>query len=495
MPPYAPLLVEPGVAEARGNAAPLESAVVVETRETSVAMTVGSSTLEASAVKASGETSGEFVEEPLLSNEELVVARSARIRTSGSGYRPNSPVQIWLHSDPVLLDTLITGLDGTFRSIVPLPRGIDMGDHTLRVLVFAPGTTPESAVRAGALAVKEAAFGIKLLDDTTYESVRNGLISIDDIDRSYVDGISSLKPFGTGQASGWIALFMLLMLIAAYTGDAPLIASRRRAPHLVSAMIDDSLWARTLGARRYALSVAAFALVFTSLTRSDFLPVYPTALGFVALTFLSAIDPLAGFAAAAATLIGVAIGGGASSADEWRAALVLAATYVVAPMVASAVARRFRRVSAQPVASLTGVVVYCIVAFAQVRIVGALLRAELAIERTTLGLLAPAAIVLALRWYLDQRYEQAHRRELALRRMGITLGLAPLGIAILGFVVLSAVLIDDESLLALLMLGVIVGLRQAQVSPRLPRSPSPSRSRRTDSRSTSSRRPPTSRTH
>ena len=494
MPPYAPLLVEPGVAEARGNAAPLESAVVVEARETSVAMTVGSSTLEASAVKASGETSGEFVEQPLLSNEVLVVARSARIRTSGSGYRPNSPVQIWLHSDPVLLATLMTREDGTFRSISPLPRAIDMGDHTLRVLVFAPGTSPKQEISAGALAVKEGAFGIKLLDDATYQSVRDGLISIDDIDRSFVDGIASLKPFGTGQASGWIALFMLLMLIAAYTGDAPLVASRRRALHPVSAVIDDSLWARTLGARRYALSAAAIALVFASLVRSDFLPVYPTALSFVALTLISAVDPLAGFAAAATTLVVVAIGGGAVSAEEWRAALVVAATYVVAPMVASAIARRFRRVSAAAVATLTGVLVYYVVTFALTRIVGALLRAELAIEKTTLWLLAPAAVMLAIRWHLDQRFEQEHRRELALRRMNITVGLAPLGLAVLAFVVLSKVLIDDESLLALLMLGLIVGLRQAQTSLRLPRSPSPSRSRRTGSRSTSSRRPPASRT-
>jgi len=163
-------------------------------------------------------------------------------------------------------------------------------------------------------------------------------------------------------------------------------------------------------------------------------------------------------------------------------------------MVASAVARRFRRVSAEVVATLTGVLVYCIVAFALTRIVGALLRAELAIEKTTLWLLAPAAVMLAIRWNLDQRFEQEHRRELALRRMSITVGLAPLGLAVLAFVVLSKVLIDDESLLALLMLGLIVGLRQAQTSLRLPRSPSPSRSRRTGSRSTSSRRPPASRT-
>ena len=493
LPPYSPLLVDAGEADARGNISPLTDAVVVQMLETAVAITVGSGTIEAAAVAEVGTEERDVVEQPLLSGEVLVVARSAQIRVSGTGYRAKSPVQIWLHSDPVLLDVVVTQDDGAFRSVVPVPKGIAMRDHTLRVVVFPVGSSPSGEVSAGAAAVKEVAFGIKLLDDATYELVRSGRISIDDVDRSFVTGISSLRPFGTGQASGWIALLMLLMLIAAYTGDAPLIASRRRAPHAVSALIDDSLWVCTLGNRRYALSAAAVALAISSLAGSHFLPIYPTALGFVALTVIGAVDPLAGFAAFAATLVGAALGGAAQNSDEWRAALVVAATYVAAPMVASAVARRFRRVSAEAVATLIGVVVYCIVGFALTRVVGALLRAELAIERTTLWLLAPAAVTLAIRWYLDQRFEQEHRRELALRRVRITVGLAPLGLALLAFVVLSNVLIDDESLLALLLLGLIVGLRQAQTSNRLPRSPSPARSRRTGTR-LSAKRPPTSRT-
>lgn len=493
LPPYSPLLVDVGEAEARGNVTPLTDAVVVQMLETAVAIKTGSTTLEAAAVKDSGTEERDVVEQPLLSNEVLVVARSAQIRTSGTGYRANSPVQIWLHSDPVLLDVVVTQIDGTFRSVVPLPKGIAMGDHTLRVVVFPVGSSPSREVSAGAAAVKEAAFGIKLLDDATYESVRSGRISIDDVDRSFVRGISSLRPFGTGQASGWIALLMLLMLIAAYTGDAPLIASRRRAPHAVSALIDDSLWVRTLGNRRYALSAAAVVLVISSLAGSDFLPIYPTALGFVALTVIGAVDPLAGFAAFAATLVGAVLGGAAQNSDEWRVALVVAATYVAAPMLASAVVRRFRRVSAMPVALMVGVVVYYVATFTMTRVAGALLQAELSIEASTLVLVTPAAIALVSRWILDQRYEHMHRRELALRRMTITLGLAPLGLALLAFVVLSNVLIDDESLLALLLLGLIVGLRQAQTSNRLPRSPSPSRSRRTGRR-LSAKRPPTSRT-
>ena len=434
-------------------------------------------------------------EQPLLSNKVIVVARSNSFKTTGAGYAPNSPVQIWMHSDPVLLDTVSTKDDGTFESLAPLPRETSYGEHTLRVVVFAPGTTPAAEVGAGARAVKESAFGVMLLDDATFSAAERGEISIDDLARAFVVGIVALKAIGLGHASGWIGLLMLLMLIAAYTGDAPLISSRRRAQRLVSAVLDDALSLRKLGPRRYALSAAAFGLVVTALVRSEFVPVYPTAFSFVVLMLLGALDPLAGVVAGATALVTVLLGGGVASVDDLRAAIVMAVTYAGAPMLASAVARRARRTTSSVVSVVAGIVVYLIAAVTLTRVNGALLRAELAIDRWILLLLIPAAMVLAVRCVLDQRYEQQHRRELALRRLPLTLGLIPAALAVLAFVVLSKVLIDDESLLTLLLLGLVAGLRQAQASMRFPRTPTPSRSRRVGARGNASRRPPASRTH
>jgi len=251
---------------------------------------------------------------------------------------------------------------------------------------------------------------------------------------------------------------------------------------------------RRLGRRRYALAAAAAALALVGLVGSDFVPVYPTTLGFAALMLIAAIDPLAGVAAGVAGFIAVLVGGGVTTAEELRAAIVMAATYAGAPFFASAVARRIRRNAPTAVATSVGLLTYLVTAAAMTRVTGALLRAELEIDQSIVLLVAPAAIALAVRVVFDQQYEQSHRRELSLRRMPMTVGLVPAALAVLGFVLLSEVLIDDESLLALLLLGVIVALRQAKSTSRPQQTASPSRLRRGGGRTLGSRRPPTSRT-
>ncbi|NBX13129.1 MAG: hypothetical protein EBR06_04820 [Acidimicrobiia bacterium] len=468
--------------------------MTVEVGTTAIAVQTGSSAVAVSAVQAATDAPGSLVEQPLLSDQVIVVARSAMFLATGFGYAPNSPVQIWLDTPPVLLDTVITGADGSFRSVSALPKAAAAGQRTLRVLVFPQGSTPLPEVSAGADAVKEVAFGVVLLDDSAYAAVQNGALTLDEVSRAFVDGITGVKPLDVGHASGWIGLLMLLMLIAAYTGDAPLIASRRRSVAVVSAMFDEALSLRRLGRRRYALAAAAAALALVGLVGSDFVPVYPTTLGFAALMLIAAIDPLAGVAAGVVGFAAVLLGGGVTTSEELRAAIVMAVTYAGAPFFASAVARRIRRTAPTAVATSVGLLTYLVTAAAMTRVTGALLRAELEIDQSIVLLVAPAAIALAVRTVFDQQYEQSHRRELSLRRMPMTVGLVPAALAVLGFVLLSEVLIDDESLLALLLLGVIVALRQAKSTSRPQQTASPSRLRRGGGRTLGSRRPPTSRT-
>lgn len=459
-------MVPAGDAKARGSEVPADTPTRVNVGETSVAIESGQFTVAVSAVRFDSQALTAAVEEPLLSDRVIVVARSASIKTVGFGFAPNSPVQIWLSAETAPLARLQTLSNGSFQSIAQLPEGIAFGEYTVRVLVFAPGSQPSDRVEAGESATAELGFGILLLDDTTYEVVRSGSISLDDINRSFVGSIASPKSFGAGQASGWIALFMLMLLFAAYMGEAPLIMSRRRVPTAVNGIIDDSLSMRLLGNRRYALSVAAAALAISNLFQNDFLPVFPTALGFATLMLISAVDPLAGFVAGVTTLVGVFVGGGANSVDEWRAAIVVAASYVFAPMIALAVARRIKRSVAAPVAAVVAVMMYFVVGYSAVRMVGALLRAELSVESSAVWLLGPAAAVLVVRWFVDQGYERQHRRTLQLRRMATTVGLIPAGLIVLGFIVISDVLIDDESLMTLLSLGVIIGIRQMRLARR-----------------------------
>ena len=487
-------MVETGEADARGNAAPLGAPVTVEVGTTAIAVQTGSSAVAVSAVQALTDAPGSFVEQPLLSDQVIVVARSAMFLATGFGYPPSSPVQIWLDTPPVLLDTVMTSDDGSFRSVSALPKAATAGQRTLRVLVFPQGSTPLPEVSAGADAVKEVAFGVVLLDDSVYAAVQSGALTLNEVSRAFVDGITGVKPLDLGDASGWIGLLMLLMLIAAYTGDAPLIASRRRSVAVVSAMFDEALSLRRLGRRRYALAAAAAALALVGLVGSDFVPVYPTTLGFAALMLIAAIDPLAGVAAGVVGFAAVLLGGGVTTSEELRAAIVMAATYAGVPFFASAVARRIRRTAPTTVATAVGLVAYVVTAVAMTRVTGALLRAELQIDQWILVLLTPAAVAHVVRSVFDQQYEQSHRRELSLRRMPMTVGLVPAALAVLGFVLLSEVLIDDESLLALLLLGIVVALRQAKTTSRSHQTASPSRMRRSSGRTLGSRRPPTSRT-
>jgi hypothetical protein len=146
------------------------------------------------------------------------------------------------------------------------------------------------------------------------------------------------------------------------------------------------------------------------------------------------------------------------------------------------------------VATAVGLVTYVVTAVAMTRVTGALLRAELQIDRWILLLIVPAAMAHVVRSVFDQQYEQLHRRELSLRRMPMTVGAVPAALALLGFVLVSEVLIDDESLLALLLLGIVVALRQAKTTSRSQQTASPSRLRRGGGRTLGARRPPTSRT-
>jgi len=489
------LIVDLGEAQARGNIGPLDAAVTVDVGQTSVEVAAGGTSVAVSAVRLDDDVPNGVIEEPLLSERAIVVARSSFFLATGSGYAPKSPVQVWLNSKPALIATAIAAEDGSFRSIASLPNDVGFGQHTLRILVFAPNSTPGTSVSAGATAVKEAAFGVMLLDEAAFMAAQEGTVTLDDVNRSFLDAFSASKPIGNGQASGWIGLLMLLMLIVAYNGIAPLVASRRYVPRAMNAIVDDSLSIRVLGNRRYSLALATAGFVLSGLITNDFVPVFPSSLGFAVLMLLSAVDPLAGLVAGVTTLVGVVLGGGAAGTDDWRAAIVVASTYVVAPMFASAVARRIKQSSALPVAIAVGVTVFYAVGIVATQLVGALLRAELAVSRWVVLLLAPAATAFAIRWVRDQKFERQHRRELGLRRLTVTIGLIPAGLVVLSFIVFSNVLLDDESLLTLLLLGLIVGLRQARTTPRFPRSPSPSRSRRAHSTTNATRRPPASRSH
>ena len=72
----------------------------------------------------------------------LTPTAGGTMTVSGSGFAPNSPVQIVITSTPVLLDTVGTDSSGAFSAEITIPVDL-VGAHTLT----ATGTDPQGSVR------------------------------------------------------------------------------------------------------------------------------------------------------------------------------------------------------------------------------------------------------------------------------------------------------------------------------------------------------------
>ncbi|WP_263118535.1 pullulanase-type alpha-1,6-glucosidase [Cellulomonas fimi] len=75
-----------------------------------------------------------------LSPAEVRAGESLTVQ--GSGFPAGEPVQLWLHSDPVLLTTVTADGSGAFTAEVVVPAGTEAGAHTLRAIA---GTVEASA--------------------------------------------------------------------------------------------------------------------------------------------------------------------------------------------------------------------------------------------------------------------------------------------------------------------------------------------------------------
>jgi hypothetical protein len=53
---------------------------------------------------------------------------------SGDGYTPGESIQIVLHSDPVLLETVNADANGQFQTAVTIPIDTAIGQHTINVV-------------------------------------------------------------------------------------------------------------------------------------------------------------------------------------------------------------------------------------------------------------------------------------------------------------------------------------------------------------------------
>ena len=79
----------------------------------------------------------------------VVIERGNSVTTNGTGFKPNSQVDVWVYSTPIWLGAVITDEVGNFTTTLPMPAALPEGDHTFQ----AQGLTPDDIARAAAVPI------------------------------------------------------------------------------------------------------------------------------------------------------------------------------------------------------------------------------------------------------------------------------------------------------------------------------------------------------
>jgi hypothetical protein len=90
---------------------------------------------------------------PLNSEAQIVLTPGLFASTSGTGFKPNSSVKVYVFSVPIFLGTLQTDAAGKFIGKLPVPAGLQIGEHTIQV----SGFSPSDAIRTASIGVVVAA--------------------------------------------------------------------------------------------------------------------------------------------------------------------------------------------------------------------------------------------------------------------------------------------------------------------------------------------------
>jgi hypothetical protein len=70
---------------------------------------------------------------PTLGSFDTDLYAGVAFSLSGSGFRPESNIEVWLYSDPVLLTTVTVDSVGSFVASVDIPADTPEGDHTVQI--------------------------------------------------------------------------------------------------------------------------------------------------------------------------------------------------------------------------------------------------------------------------------------------------------------------------------------------------------------------------
>ena len=79
----------------------------------------------------------------------VTIQKGNTVTTKGTGFKPNSQVDIYAFSTPLYLGSAMTDDLGNFTSTLPMPAALPIGDHTFQV----NGKTPDEAVRTASVPI------------------------------------------------------------------------------------------------------------------------------------------------------------------------------------------------------------------------------------------------------------------------------------------------------------------------------------------------------
>lgn len=117
------------------------------------------------------DTSG--VNVPLDTLGRIVFQEGHKAHTSGSGFKPDSDVHVYIFSTPILLGILHTDANGNFVGDLALPAGLNVGDHTVQV----DGYAPDNSVRTADVPVVYAASKPMTVTKSVYFSPDSTVLS------------------------------------------------------------------------------------------------------------------------------------------------------------------------------------------------------------------------------------------------------------------------------------------------------------------------------
>jgi hypothetical protein len=325
----------------------------------------------------------------------LRIYRNQTVAVQGKGFAKDAVVEIWINSTPIMIGTAKTDADGTFNETLPLPEGIEVGEHTLTVSgELADGTMGKTSIGAIVIDSPETVVDPEKTNTENSESAKSnkggtpynpqsepksvvsllgdmvGLMALaglavsgrreekdddggtpDDNDNDEDRGSGEVAEVSAGQHETEIKEKADILRPPRSTRIDRLVTllplKLSRVSPLVGRVLVDGTYLRSLfGVAWLLMPLLGVVVGVGSALNTDFNAVMPSLVWLIAVVIIGTFDALAGFMAASVFGVLVVVGGGIQSTDSIRGLLGIWVFSFAVPMLASA-ARPFRRQDAQ----------------------------------------------------------------------------------------------------------------------------------------------------